>query len=285
MKSPPPRPPTPPISSLCELLQNCTTTAEYLGYFLHPNSSPARRIQIHNTAAKSSLQKMIPINSVLSPSNQQIPSPLALSRKQRFGIAASAVWAVLFLCASPWLSEKLDQEEIQFLLDDCSANMECEPAGNTCVFHRFCRQAADPVSPVSTSTTDQFQNGHIRNKTLFALGILLIELCLNRPFAELRRESQLYSQTLSGVGTQRQTTTTIAAIEDYAVAEKLIDKVYLEAGNLYGYAVQRCLRCEFPGRDVTKTFHFQQFRKNFFTGVVAPIQATFALIPTSCAVF
>lgn len=277
MTSPPPRPPTPPISGLCELLQNCTTATEYLGYFLHPNSSSTRRIQIHNTAAKYFLPKMIPSSSLLSPSDPQIPSPNALSRKQRFGIAASAVWAVLFLCNSPWLSEKLDQDEIQFLLDDCGANTQYEPAGNTCVSHRFCRQAADPESSVSTSATVQFQNGQIRNQTLFALGILLIELCLNRPFADLRRESQLYSQTLSEVGTQ--------AIEDYAVAEKLIDKVYLEAGNLYGYAVQRCLRCEFPGRDITKTFHFQQFRKNFFSGVVAPIQATFALIPTSCAVF
>lgn len=74
-------------------------------------------------------------------------------------------------------------------------------------------------------------------------------------------------------------------LEDYAVAEMQTDKVYLEAGYSYGYAVQRCLRCEFPGRDVTKNFQFQQFRMDFFNGVVAPIQATYALIPSSCAGF
>jgi len=69
--------------------------------------------------------------------------------------------------------------------------------------------------------------------------------------------------------------------DDYLFAEKQTDRVYLEAGDLYGYAVQRCLRCEFPGRDVTKSFEFQQFRTNFFMGVVAPVQATYDMIPNS----
>jgi hypothetical protein len=222
---------------------------------------------------------MIPVNSLLSPSNQQILFQQSISRKQRFGIAASAAWAVLTLCDSAWLSERLDEDEIQFILDDGGANIQRESQGNTCVSHRFYLPTAKPIPAAA-----QFQDIQIRNKTLFALGILLIELCLSRPFAELRRESQIYSQNVSGAGMQ-QVAVASTALDDYAVAEMQTDKVYREAGYMYGYAVQRCLRCEFPGRDITKNFQFQQFRTNFFSGVVAPIQATYALIPASCAAF
>jgi hypothetical protein len=222
---------------------------------------------------------MIPVNSLLSPSNQQIHSQLAISRKERFGIAASVAWAVLVFCDSAWLSEKLDEDEIQLIIDDGGENSQPESQGNTCVSHRFCPPAATPL-PAAAG----FQDSQIRNKTLFALGILLIELCLSRPFTELRRESQIHSQNLSGAGAQ-QVAVTATALDDYAIAEMQTDKVYREAGYMYGYAVQRCLRCEFPGRDVKKNFQHQQFRSNFFSGVVAPIQATYALIPASCAAF
>ncbi|KAI6368842.1 hypothetical protein MCOR31_005399 [Pyricularia oryzae] len=85
-------------------------------------------------------------------------------------------------------------------------------------------------------------SGSVRNGTLFALGILLIELGLNQSFEQLRDDES------------------------------------------YGYAVQRCLRFEFPGRDVTKSIQFDQFRHQFFfLCVFAPVQATFALLASSCS--
>jgi len=62
---------------------------------------------------------------------------------------------------------------------------------------------------------------------------------------------------------------------NYEIATELIDEIYLKEGELHGDAISRCLRCEFPGRDVTKDFSFQPFRKHFLDGVVAPVQATF----------
>jgi hypothetical protein len=168
------------------------------------------------------------------------------------------------------------------MLDPDEATMQREPTGKTCVSHRFNPQSAMTASSAPISAADQFQDWQIRNKTLFALGILLIELCLNRSFGELRRESQMYNPNFSGNITLKEAVSSTAS-EDYAIAEMQTDKVYLEAGYLYGYAVQRCLRYEFPGRDVTKNFQFRQFRANFFSGVVAPIQATFSMIPGSCA--
>ena len=113
----------------------------------------------------------------------------------------------------------------------------------------------------------------IRNQTIFSLGILLIELCLNVPFEQLRREAQSGDLTTSlGIG---------PTTDDYHIADLQVQRVYLEAGDDHGYAVQRCLRCEFPRRDVTKTFIFDSFRRDFFAYVVAPVQATFNLLPSS----
>ena len=63
-------------------------------------------------------------------------------------------------------------------------------------------------------------------------------------------------------------------LSDYELADRLSDLIYLDAGHSYCYAVQRYLRCELPGQDATKRLELEQFRKVFFNGVVAPVQAT-----------
>jgi len=61
---------------------------------------------------------------------------------------------------------------------------------------------------------------------------------------------------------------------EYDIATVFIDKFYLREGDLYGDAIQRCLRCEFPGPDI-KDFNYKPFRMHFLDGVVAPMQALF----------
>jgi hypothetical protein len=102
----------------------------------------------------------------------------------------------------------------------------------------------------------------VRNQTLFALGIFLIEVGFNKSFEELRNQALIGSDGLS-------------ELEDFQLAIGLADDLHLDAGPEYGDATKRCLRCEFPGRDVTKHLGYTQFRQQFFNGVVAPVQATF----------
>lgn len=89
---------------------------------------------------------------------------------------------------------------------------------------------------------------------------------MNRAFPALRGELQ---------GTPGPTGTVPSTDEDI---DECLEEVYDEAGDEYGYAVQRCLRCEFPGPDRQKTFQHAPFRTHFFRGVVAPVQATFEMI-------
>jgi hypothetical protein len=70
-------------------------------------------------------------------------------------------------------------------------------------------------------------------------------------------------------------------VDDYDVAQYQIGELMLDAGIFYAYAVDRCLRFVFPGSAALNTFEQSAFRKTFFADVVAPIQASFELIPGS----
>lgn len=200
---------------------------------------------------------------------------LALSRKQRLGIAAASSWAVLYLCGSPLIDSKWDgKTHLQLFLEEAqstgSASFQADYPSIPRLFKPMSqRLSAEPANPAA-----DFQNSQIRNKTLFNLAILLIELCLNKTLDQLRQDLQ-YNNFSASLGISS------PPLSDFEIANRLIEEVYLEAGHSYGYAVQRCLRCEFPGRDVTKDFEFREFRRYFFNGVVAPIQATFEMQPVS----
>jgi len=95
-----------------------------------------------------------------------------------------------------------------------------------------------------------------------------MELCLNTTLAPLRqqwRESSFATEV--GIAP--------AEPDDFALAIQHADQIYREVGRSYAYAVQRCLRCEFPGPDSKKSFGFENFRKDFFDNAVAPVQANY----------
>lgn len=255
------------IPCLCRSIQNVSSESVCLGFLLDPGPHQTRRVNI--TSAPKTLSapvKTLPLKSLLPP--QKFLPHLELSRKQRFGIAAAMAWAVLYLCGSPWLSEAWDRDEVHVFLESSATGRELL-AKNPCISYLFSSGATVPALP-AVAPADRFHSNQIRNKTLFALGILLIELCINIPFEEFRQQSQTGN-------------TQTAVTDDYEIAVMKTNEVYLDAGDSYGYAVQRCLRCEFPGRDITKNFDFSQFRRHFYNGVVAPVQATFSRLPASCS--
>jgi hypothetical protein len=218
----------------------------------------------------------VQLQTLLKPKTTHVrPRHLVLSRTQRLAIAAASSWAVLYLCGSPWLDSDWDgKTHLQLFLKETqgagSASLQADYPSLSQLFKPIsARLSAEPTNPVT-----DFQNSQIRNKTLFSLGILLIELCLNKTLDQLRQELQA-NDLAASLGISSPTPS------DFEIANRLTEDIYLEAGHSYGYAVQRCLRCEFPGRDVTKDFEFQAFRRHFFNGVVAPIQATFEMQPSS----
>ncbi|KAK0630476.1 hypothetical protein B0T17DRAFT_636598 [Bombardia bombarda] len=202
-----------------------------------------------------------------------------LHQKQRFFVAAAVSLGLLFFCDSDWMEEGWDgKDHVQLFTEGDMAHesgiVTISPT-LSCILNsapRSSPQARGEERPISDE--ERFQRHQILNKDPFVLGILLIELCLNKTFEQLCRPYRDDSDS-------RFSSSGATAVGDYEIALMLKDDVILDAGDLYGHAVERCLRCQFPGRDVTKRLSFQQFRTEYFEQVVAPVYATYDTIPGS----
>ena len=150
------------------------------------------------------------------------------------------------------MGELWDKKDICFFFDGLDNN-RYPLISNPYVSRSFAPQNL----PVSSSGAQPSTNmsPSIINKTLFALGIVLIELCLNRPFEDLRHPN-----------------TTPNIIDDYQIAIDAVSEVYMEGGDQYGYVVQRCLRCEFLGQDSRKKLDDNRFRRFVYEGVLEPLK-------------
>jgi hypothetical protein len=242
------------IDSLCRFIQGLDNGGEPLGFVLVPGGT--KRVHLKSTAGARITEEATLVN--LLPPNKP-PAHLKLSRRKRLEIAVAAAWTTLLLCDTPWLSHTWDKHKLCFFSENVStAGL---PIADRCV---SMTQGCTWGSPPATSIGTNLRNKLIRNEAIFALGILLIELGLNQSFEECK-------------GTRNMSTTATNVVDDYDVADDLIEKVFDEVGEPYGNAVQRCIRFAFPGRDTTKKFGHEPFRKDFHKLVVAPIEATLAM--------
>jgi hypothetical protein len=231
------------IDSLCRFIQEIGNGGEPLGFLTVPGGTQ----HVHLTSIPGARKEEVTLLHLLPP--EKPLAHLILSRHKRFEIAAAAAWTTLLLCETPWLDHTWDKHELCFFSENVT------PAGHT-LEGRCVSMTQDCISsPQLTNTAGTtLQNRIIRNEAVFALGVLLIELGLNRTIT---------------IGT-----TATNAVDNFIVAESLIDEVFAEAGGLYGNAVQTCIRFAFPGRDMTKNFSNATFRQYFHNLVVAPIEAT-----------
>lgn len=244
------------IDSLCHFVNELENGGDPLGFLPVPGGTK----RVHLSTVPGAHREEANLVNLLPPSKP--PAHLKLGRRKRFEIAAAAAWTTLLLCETPWLNQRWDKHGLCFFSEDVStAGL---PLAGRCVsMTQGCT-----LNPQSANNLDvhPHQNTVIRNEAIFALGVLLIELCLNRSFEECKRAAN--------VGT---TSTNI--VDDYGVAESLIEDVFDEGGEPYGNAVQRCIRFAFPGRDTTKNFSHATFRQHFHHLVVAPIEATLSTVP------
>ncbi|KAI0469640.1 hypothetical protein GGR56DRAFT_662314 [Xylariaceae sp. FL0804] len=258
------------ISCLCSFAKNFMTSQTGV---LSCATNKERRFCLVAQPLHARQLNMVTVGTALADQKK-----LAMSRRQRFSLAAAVVWGMLCLCGSPWMDDGdwSGKEQLQLFVEDKGPiqTLASENPTITSIF-RAAASGTETESRKDVTPAERYQGSQIRNRALFELGILLIELCLNTTLEQLRLQCQS-SSTPQPAGAKP------SVIDDYEVANRQLERVYLDAGYSYGYAVQRCLRCEFPGRDVTKSFEFQQFRRDFFKGVVAPIQATFVIQPSSC---
>lgn len=202
----------------------------------------------HHPEDTSTISRVIPLMSLLS--TQSLPSHLKLSARKRYGLAAGIACAVLHAGDTPWIRDDWGYEQVNTFIETDSAERELPPKYPyiSCLFY------TPPVQGAEVPRY-RFQSTEIHDKPIFALGVFLIELCLNSTFEELKR------------------TSLVSFHDDYDFADRKVEDVYREAGDSYGHAVQRCLRFEFRGTDASRKLGSEAFQKAFYNTVVAPVQA------------
>lgn len=254
------------IPSLCQAIQQAKNVPTCLGFLA--NVPRKRSIHFTTTISLPDPVEHVPLESLLPPRNaEERPSRKygKLTRQQRLRIAVTLASAVLQLHKSPWLSETWSKKDIYFFsrgVDEYNRPL----IDRAYVSRSFSTSANTRIEAATASTANDFLKCQIINKSLFALGITLIELCLNRPFEDLCAEEKCPVESEAGEPN-------IADI--YRVATSQIEAVYDEAGTEYGYVVQRCLKCEFGVQDSKKQLDFETFRGLVYEGVVEPLEEDF----------
>ena len=244
------------IRNICLVMQQCLKNVIYtqncLGYLREKGRQPlgvylARSSQVHVQHRVTSLADIFTRSD--SVTNRFLPaSGSVLSRADRLSLALTIASSVLQLYKTPWLRENWSKHDI--LINE---------AGNDSY-----REQAHVSGTFSTSTPEEITQQKmvfqfVRNETLFALGIVLIELCLGQALESMRSpEDPLDANQKPNV------------LTDLSTSERLLKSVYSEAGTRYGDAVRRCIYCEFDQRRTT--LDDDDFRQAVYDGVVAPLE-------------
>ena len=183
-----------------------------------------------------------------------------LSRRQRLSIAVTLAHAVLQLHKSPWLNEFWSKKDIYFF------SHGLDRYKRPVIDHPYVSRLFEPqIQPDLNATLVAADYVNlIINRSLFALGIILIELGLNKSFEDLYAESK-------GLGALRPGEP-LSTVETYSAATSLVELVYDEQGTQYGHVVQRCLKCEFGIQDSKKQLDVDAFHALVYEGVLAPLE-------------
>jgi hypothetical protein len=110
------------------------------------------------------------------------------------------------------------------------------------------------------SLEDKKAHPFIRNGTIFALGIALIELCFGKVIEDLRTDEKLGEDGLLNDLTQ------------LSIARRLLEEreIHDRAGTRYEDAVRRCIFCEFDQH--SNTLEKSEFRRAVFEKVVTLLE-------------
>jgi hypothetical protein len=173
----------------------------------------------------------------------------AFARRNRLQLAVTLASSVLQLHETPWLNNGWGTDDILFI----------KRAGITAYDHPFVSQRFenDERSAYGLHQSSSMSR-IIRNRTLYALGISLIELWYGKPLSALSRDED-----------QAETD----ALTEWNTADRLVEELYNEAGERYSDAVRRCIRCDFDRR--ASSLVDEAFQRAVFQGVVIKLKETY----------
>ncbi|KAF2875880.1 hypothetical protein BDV95DRAFT_603280 [Massariosphaeria phaeospora] len=173
----------------------------------------------------------------------------AFARRNRLQLAVTLASSVLQLHETPWLDKSWGKDDILFI----------KRAGATAYDHPFVSQRSENDSSRTYGACETSSMSRIiRNQTLYALGISLIELWYSKPLSALAKSED-----------QAETD----AMTEWNTADRLVEELYNEAGGRYSDAVRRCIRCDFDRR--ASSLMDTAFQRAVYQGVVVQLKETY----------
>jgi hypothetical protein len=180
---------------------------------------------------------------------------IGLSEKQRHQIAVALSYSVLQFYDSPWINDFWGEEDIYFFTS--TNHFQRLEISDPC-FSRSFPKLQGPVDSYHHLLA-HFIDIHIPNKPLFALCIILLELCLDMTFNELHEVSSVDNSQRS-------------ALEKYQIVDENIDLAFEKWGETFGQVLQRCRNPEFGLRNSEKRMDYDKFRCHVYEGIVVPLE-------------
>jgi hypothetical protein len=171
-----------------------------------------------------------------------------LSVASRRRLAASLALGLLCLHDTPWLASHWGHKEITFF---------CK-GGNVLDEHPFVSTSLGTQITGSDKVPYFTKSAAIANESMFALGILLIELCLHQSLEELLSPAELNPD-----GTKH-------AASEYLAALRLIDIIDDKASWKYGDAIRHCIQR--PVNQGIASLDNESFREAMYDNVVAVLE-------------
>jgi hypothetical protein len=179
-------------------------------------------------------------------------------RRMRFRCGVTIASGVIQLSNTPWLSENWTKEDVVIIHRPASPSYE-----DIFVTSDFSTTRKDP--PATHSSMDRI----IRNKSLFTLGTILIELWYGKTIQQLHIEEDGPIETNHGM---------MKTMTAWSTAERLTEELYSEAGEMYAEVVRRCIRCDFDFDHRSSDLKDDTFIRAVYDKVVRPLQQNFDLL-------
>ncbi|OSS47845.1 hypothetical protein B5807_06485 [Epicoccum nigrum] len=176
-------------------------------------------------------------------------------KRDRVRLAVTLASSVLQLHKTPWLEDSWGIDNVYFV----------ERPGLTTYNHPYVLRGLDTsASSLGTGqTVPKHLSRVIKNRPLFALGIMLIELWYGKSLNELHEEAD---------GPQSDANAQVDFITRFNTADRLADELADDAGKKYSDAVGRCVRCDFRLR--TNSLEHVELQRAVFQGVVSQLKIT-----------
>ena len=235
------------IGELCQAMRD-SREASYLG-ILVDEEGRGHRISMLKAPPNNEPMQIVSLQSLL----EEIP----LERMDRLVLGVKLASTLLRLHSTPWLNTNLEKQNVFFKKQGKGIETALldKPLLSKDFIAPNCRISSP--EPDNAALSRGLQH-HTRNQSIFALGVLLIELWFGKPLDQLRDAEDL--------GPQNQ----VNDITDFATTSRLVETVYKEAGSCYGEAVSRCISCEFEQR--SSNLDTESFKQAVHSGVISQLE-------------